>query len=154
MQNLESEADNTPGCSRPDRSRPPPWRVRMSARIDAGKALLPLPAGTTRIAGVTGVRVRRNALGAVHADVGVDWVKYEAQAVPGHRAYAPPAAEDSILPADERAVLEQVVAELRPARAARRRSGCGASSAISAASRYSTTASGRCRGAKPRSATS
>jgi hypothetical protein len=84
----------------------------MSARTDGGHTLLPLPAGTTRIASFPATQMRRNTLGAVHASLAVDWANYEAQAVPGIAFYAPPTAEDSAIPADERKVLEAIVAEL------------------------------------------
>ena len=122
MQAFDSEADGTTWlltASQPD------WRVRIAARFDRGKALLPLPAETTRIAGLTAVALRRNTLGTVHADVGAEWVQYQAEGGAGIEAYAPPAAADSILPSAERAVFEKVAAELRlrdvPAEEAMRR---------------------------------
>jgi hypothetical protein len=117
MENLESEVDNetwilerTPG--RDTQPGAAPFKVRMAARLEAGRALLPLPAGTARIASFPANRMRRNALGAVHAQLGVDWANYEAQAVGGIVDYAPPSAEDIAVPAEERAVLERVIAEL------------------------------------------
>jgi len=78
MQVLDSEADNTTWTlAGPTPAQSPAWRVRIAARIERGKALLPLPAETTRIAGLTAVALRRNALGTVHADVGAEWVQYE-----------------------------------------------------------------------------
>ena len=113
MQAFNSEADGTTWqLTAPPPAQPPTWRVRIAARIDNGKSLLALPAGTTRIAGLAAVTVRRNALGAVYADVGADWIQYEAEGAGGIEAYGPPSAADSILPAAERAVFEQVAAEL------------------------------------------
>jgi protein-glutamine gamma-glutamyltransferase len=91
---------------------PPAWRVRIAAHVERGKALLPLPAETTRIAGLTAVTVRKNALGSVYADVGADWVRYDAEGAAGIEAYGPPAAADSILPGAERAVFEKVAADV------------------------------------------
>jgi hypothetical protein len=117
MENLESEADNetwilerTP--AQDAHAGPAPFKVRMAARFEAGRALLPLPAGTTRITSFPANQVRRNALGAVHAQLGVDWANYEAQGAGGIADYAPPGAEDVAVPAEERAVLERIVAEL------------------------------------------
>jgi hypothetical protein len=113
MENLESEADNeTWLLERESQPGVPPYRVRMSARFEAGRALLPLPAGTTRVASFPATQMRRNSLGAAHASLAVDWANYEAQAVPGLAFYAPPTAEDSAVPAEERRALESVVAEL------------------------------------------
>jgi hypothetical protein len=112
MQTLESEADNTT-WTLAGAAQVPTWRVRIAARIDGGKALLPLPAATTRIAGLTAVALRRNALGAVHADVGAGWVQYETEGATAIEAYSPPAAVDAILPSAERAVFERVAAELQ-----------------------------------------
>ena len=118
MENVDSEADNETWVLEPaglQQGSPPslpPLRVRMSARFEDGRALLPLPAGTTRIASLPATQMRRNVLGAVHAQLAVDWANYEAQAVPGMAFYAPPMAEDTLVPVEERAVLEQTVAAL------------------------------------------
>jgi hypothetical protein len=114
MQVLDSEADGTTwDLSAPAPAPGPGWRTRIAAHIERGKALLPLPAGTTRIAGLTAVALRRNALGAVHADVGADWVQYEPEGGADIETYSPPSTADSILPSAERAVFERVAADLR-----------------------------------------
>jgi hypothetical protein len=113
MENFDSEADNeTWVLERGPQQGLPPFRVRMSARLETGQTLLPLPVGTTRIASFPATQMRRNTLGAAHASLTVDWANYEAQAVPGIAFYAPPMAEDSTVPAEERQVLEAIVAEL------------------------------------------
>jgi hypothetical protein len=113
MQAFNSEADGTTWqLAASPAAQPPTWRLRIAARMDNGKSLLPLPAATTRVANLAAVTVRRNALGAVHADVGADWIQYEAEGAGGIEAYSPPGAADSILPGAERAVFEQVAAEL------------------------------------------
>jgi len=109
METVESEADNETwllGAAAPD------WRVRISSRFDAGRALLPLPAGTTRLSAFPANQLRRNALGAVHAHLEIDWANYVAQAAPEIALYAAPSVEDTAVPAEERAVLVQTVAEL------------------------------------------
>ena len=95
-----------------DPAREPSWRLRIAARIDGGKALVAMPATTTRITGLSAAAVRRNALGAVHADVGTDWIQYETEGGTHIEAYAPPGAADSILPSPERAVFERIAGEL------------------------------------------
>jgi len=117
MENLESLSDNETWpldkASPPDANPPSTlMHVRMSSRFDSGRATLALPPGTVRLAGFPAVRVERNALGAVHAQLGVDWANYEAQAVPGIALYAPPAADDSAVPVEEREVLQQTVESL------------------------------------------
>jgi len=110
MDSLNSEADNETWKLAAD---DPSTRVRISVRMDAGRALLPLPPGTVRIGSFPATQMQRNALGAVHAQLGVDWANYEAQMIPSIAVYAPPRAEDLALPAEERAVLEQAATELR-----------------------------------------
>jgi len=110
MQAIESETDNTTWNLAPG-AQPPGWDVRIVARIDSGKALLPLPAATTRVAGMTALAMRRNSLGTVHVDAGADWLQYRAQGAGGGIDSAP-TAPDSILPSAERAVFERVAAEL------------------------------------------
>ncbi len=117
MQNLESLSDNETWpldkASPPDTAPPLTLtHVRMASRFDAGRATLPLPPGTVRLAAFPAVRVERNALGTVHAQLGVDWANYEAQAIPGIALYAPPAAEDSAIPAEEREVLQRTAESL------------------------------------------
>ena len=111
MQPIESEADNTTWIIAPA-AQPRTWSVRFVARIERGKALLPLPAATTRITGLTAVSMRRNSLGAVHADVGADWLQYQAEGATGMETYGAPGVPDLILPSAERAVFERVAAEL------------------------------------------
>jgi len=126
MENLDSEADNeTWVLERNPQPGLPPFRVRMSTRFEAGRTLLPLPAGTIRIASFPATQMRRNSLGAAYASLAIDWANYEAQAVPGIAFYSAPGAEDSAVPVEERAVLEAVVAalglrELAPAERLRR----------------------------------
>src|SRR6185436_9618847 len=91
----------------------------------AGRAVLPLPVGTVRLAAFPANNLERNAFGSVHARLGVDWATYEAQAVPGIALYAPPAVEDSVVPAEEQESLRQTVdalglRELAPAERLRR----------------------------------
>ena len=117
MEALESLADNETWpldkSKQPDTtSLPALTRVRMSSRFDSGRAMLPLPAGTVRLAEFPATHVERNALGAVHAQLGVDWANYEAQALPEIALYAPPAAEDSVVPTEERVVLQRTVEAL------------------------------------------
>jgi transglutaminase-like putative cysteine protease len=113
MENLDSLADNETWvlqeAAQPDA---PLLRVRMSSRFDAGRAILPLPAGTVRIASFPATQIQHNALGAVHALLGVEWANYEAQIAPGIASYSSPAAEDTAVPFEEREVLRQTVEEL------------------------------------------
>ena len=114
MQTVESETDNTTWVLAPT-TLPIDWGVRITARIDNGKALLPLPPATARITGLNALSMRRNSLGAVHVDAGTDWLQYRAESTAnaaGVESDLPPAAPDSILPSAERAVFERIAAEL------------------------------------------
>ncbi len=93
-------ADGTPGSS-----------VRIATRLEQGKALLALPGDTTRVADLVATEVKRNALGAVQANVGADWASYVAVRSDGIVA-APPGEGDLTLPAAERAAIEALAAEL------------------------------------------
>jgi transglutaminase-like putative cysteine protease len=121
MEAVQSEADNETwvldkaGARDEPQGLPPKLpllHIRMSSRFEGGRSLLPLPAGTTRLASFPARELRRNELGAVHAQLEIDWVNYEAQAAPAIALYAAPMPEDSAIPADEKAVLERTVAEL------------------------------------------
>lgn len=103
----------------------PEWRARIVTRLERGRILLPLPAGATRIESFPASVVRRNALGSVHAELGGDWVEYQAAAVQGIAGYSAPGSGDLALPAAERATFEWAadklgLRELDAAEAARR----------------------------------
>ncbi|MBC7804488.1 MAG: transglutaminase family protein [Candidatus Parcubacteria bacterium] len=114
MRTVESETDNTTWVLAPS-TLPTDWGVRITARIDHGKALLPLPPATARITGLDALTMRRNSLGAVHVDAGADWLQYRAEgsaSTAGVGGELPPTTPDSILPSAERAVFERIAAEL------------------------------------------
>ena len=87
-------------------------RVQIATRLEQGKALLALPAGAVRIAEMPATSVRRNALGAVQADLGGDWARYVAESGEGIAAYAPPDEEDLDVPLAERAEFRLLAVEL------------------------------------------
>ncbi len=106
---VEAEAD---GATWTLASGTPESSVRIVTRLEKGKALLALPSGTVRISSLPAAGLTRNAIGAVQADVGGDWAQYVAESADASAGYAPPMDEDTMLPAAERAVFEQVAAEL------------------------------------------
>lgn len=112
MEPLESERDNETWILQRDASPPEGPRVRVSERFEAGRALLALPAGSVRLLAFPATALRRNSLGAVHAQLGVDWANYDALLGPGIGAYARPGPEDEAVPVEERRVLQSVVEEL------------------------------------------
>ena len=88
-------------------------RTRMFIRLEAGKAVLALPAGTVRLSDTAAVLVRHNALGAVQAEFGGDWAPYTADSMAAAGGYAPPGDADLGLPPRERTTLERVAAQLQ-----------------------------------------
>ncbi|OLC68937.1 MAG: hypothetical protein AUH79_02510 [Betaproteobacteria bacterium 13_1_40CM_4_64_4] len=87
-------------------------RTRMFIRLEGGKAVLALPAGTVRLSDMAAVLVRHNALGAVQAEFGGDWAPYTADSEAAAGGYAPPGDADLLLPPRERATLERVARDL------------------------------------------
>ena len=109
MMPLEPQADGTT------------WRIatgeaetsaRIVTRLDGGKALLALPAGTMRVSGMAAAAVKRNPLGAVMAELGGDWAPYVAEVGGAADDYAPPRLEDRQLPEVEREEFERLAGEL------------------------------------------
>ena len=99
--------------------------VRIVTRLDHGRALLALPAGTAQVSGMAAATVKRNALGAVQAELGGDWAPYVAQPGADVQSYAEPRNEDLQIPESERAAFGQLANELgigkiAPAEALRR----------------------------------
>jgi hypothetical protein len=84
----------------------PEWRVRIVTRLERGRILLPLPAGATRIESFPASVVRRNALASVHAELGGDWIEYQAGAADGIAGYSAPGGTDLQVPPAERATFE------------------------------------------------
>jgi len=93
--------------------RTPTSSVVIEARTEDGKALLALPAGTVRVAGLPAESLRRNALGAVLADAKTDWIGYAARYAADVGAdEAPPSTLDLAIPPAERAALMRVAADI------------------------------------------
>jgi hypothetical protein len=84
----------------------PEWRARIVTRLERGRILLPLPAGATRIESFPASVVRQNSLGAVHAELGGDWIEYQAGGVDGISGYSAPGGADLVIPIAERATFE------------------------------------------------
>ena len=81
-------------------------------RLDGGKALLALPAGTLKVSGMAAATVRHNVLGAMMAEFGGDWAPYVAEVGGAMEDYAEPRPDDRQLPESERGEFEHLAAEL------------------------------------------
>ena len=113
MQSVDSLADNeTWILKKTDVPEASLRRLRLAVRLDAGRATLPLPPGTMRLAKFPATAIERNSMGSVHAKLAVDWANYETLGVPGIALYAPPDDEDLAVPAQERDVLDRTVRRL------------------------------------------
>jgi hypothetical protein len=90
--------------------------TRIVTRLDHGRALLALPAGTMQVSSMAAATVKRNAFGAVQAELGGDWAPYVAQPGGVQQDYALPRADDLQLPEAERATFRRLADEigLRP----------------------------------------
>ncbi|HEY5897519.1 MAG TPA: transglutaminase-like domain-containing protein, partial [Burkholderiales bacterium] len=92
----------------------PRQRTRIFIRLEGGKALLALPAGTLQLAAMAAATVRRNALGAVQAEFGGEWAPYTAEstAAPDDE-YAAPTADDVQIARGEQPTIQEVAAQLQ-----------------------------------------
>lgn len=90
----------------------PALQVSVATRLEDGRALLALPAGTVRVSALAAAALERNALGAVRAEVGGDWAIYVAETAHDGGTAAGPGDEDLGLPRAERETIEQVAREL------------------------------------------
>lgn len=109
MNAIDSQADNETWILSPE---PPRWSVKIATRFDLGRALLALPPGAVRIESFPANSLSRNAFGAVHAVLGVDWAPYVVRVGAGTPLYAPPAPEDLAVPLEESQVFDRVAGEL------------------------------------------
>ena len=108
MAPLQAEADGTTwrlGAAAPQQ------RARIVTRLEDGKALLALPAGTVRLSGLPAASVKRNVFGATLADLGGDWGPYVAE-TGAAEDYAPPSDEDLQVPERERAAFARLFTHL------------------------------------------
>jgi transglutaminase-like putative cysteine protease len=84
-------------------------RTAITARFEYGRSLIILPVDTVRITDLVAISAARNRLGAVQINLEGGWVRYVAERADAPNAaspaYAPPAAEDTQLPAAERALF-------------------------------------------------
>lgn len=106
---MQSEADGTTWTLAAGAA---PSAVRIAAKSDSGKTLLPLPAGSVRVTGLAAIAVRANEYGAVLAEAPETWIQYAAHHATGIAFFAPPVNEDLVLPKPERETLERIAAEL------------------------------------------
>lgn len=86
--------------------------VPIAARIERGRLLLALPATTVRITGLGARALKRNALGAVHAEIAGDWIQYEAESAENAELSVAPGAEELAVPPAERATFVAAATEL------------------------------------------
>jgi hypothetical protein len=86
--------------------------VRIATRLEDGKALLALPGDAMRVSDLPATEMKRNALGAVQANVGGNWASYVAVLGAGGVATAPPGETELAVPAVERAAIDALAAEL------------------------------------------
>lgn len=93
-------------------STPPEWTTKIASRVERGRMLLALPSSTTRITGLGALAVKRNILGTVHAQLGGDWIQYEAEAAARADIAADPEREDLAVPTAERETFAALSAEL------------------------------------------
>ena len=109
MQALEPESG---GLSWKLSSERPQWSASIAARVERGRILLALPAATARISGLAATALKRNALGAVHAELPGDWIRYEVEIANRAELSGPPGEAELMLPAPERATFGEVAAQL------------------------------------------
>ena len=107
----------------------PSLRLRLSQKVQSGRALLALPSKSIAISELVASRVRSNSFGAVQAEMEVPWTFhtaiYNPLAPQAALGYAPADAGDLEVPPHERPALEALVQRLglggiAPAEAARR----------------------------------
>ncbi len=91
----------------------PRWSTRIAARFERGRMLLALPSASTRITGLAATAVRRNALGAIQAELAGDWVQYEAEAADASDTSGAPGAEELVMPAHERGTFAEIAEQLQ-----------------------------------------
>ncbi len=91
----------------------PSGNAAIVLRVPGGRTLLPLPAGTIDIVGLTGLTPQRSGLGAVTTHTVGGWLRYEVGYADADAGYAPPGAMDLALPQAERATLERIAFDLK-----------------------------------------
>jgi protein-glutamine gamma-glutamyltransferase len=105
------------------------WRVaqgrpvvsaQIAIRLEEGKAVLALPAGTLEILQLPAETLETNALGTVRAAIGGDWAQYTVEAGKTIEDSVPPTPIDLAIPVAERPAIDRTAARLGLARVAPR----------------------------------
>lgn len=109
MHAIEPQEDGSTWMLMPDA---PEGRTRIVTRLEGGKALLSMPAGTMRLSSMPATSVKRNSLGATLAELGGDWAAYVVEYGSGEENLAPQRLEDLQLPHAERVEFDRLAEEL------------------------------------------
>ena len=86
--------------------------IGIATRVQRRRTALDLPAGVTRLVGLSAGDVVRNGLGVVQAAVTGDWVRFDAEFGEAIAHYEPPLEEDRAVPPSERAAFTRLAREL------------------------------------------
>jgi len=90
----------------------PSASARIAIRLEDGKAVLALPAGTLEVLQLPAESLQTNALGTVRAEIGGDWAQYVVEAGDAIGDTAAPRRDDLAIPESERAAIERLAARL------------------------------------------
>lgn len=86
--------------------------VRIAAKSESGRTLLPLPAGTSSVAGLAAIGLRRNEYGAVLAEAPESWIQFQARYGMEIANFGAPVNDDLVVPRPEREAVARVAAGL------------------------------------------
>jgi len=90
----------------------PTVSARIAIQLEAGKAVLALPAGVLEVLQLPAETLETNPLGTVRASIGGDWAQYVVEAGGAINDVAAPTANDLEIPLAERPAIDRLAARL------------------------------------------
>jgi hypothetical protein len=90
----------------------PKSSARIAIQLEAGKAVLALPAGVLEVLQLPAETLETNPLGTVRATVGGDWAQYVIEAGDAIRDASAPTADDLEIPITERPAIDRLATRL------------------------------------------
>jgi protein-glutamine gamma-glutamyltransferase len=90
----------------------PTTSARIAIQLEAGKAVLALPAGVLEVLQLPAETLETNPLGTVRASIGGDWAQYVIEAGGAINDVAAPSGDDLEIPIAERPAIDRLAARL------------------------------------------
>jgi hypothetical protein len=87
--------------------------IRISTTLNQGQGMLSLPSGTYQLSHLPVLNLQRNHFGAIKVEEGPEFIEYQVHFGEGSPLDTQPTEQDLMVPAEEKAALEELVTQLQ-----------------------------------------